>query len=163
MQGGNEETVASDLWERLPRARVACKQGRFVVLGQRKKFRHLRLERIGAARRWSTTHERRAIVIVPKPNRMAQLMRDDIARDVGQIQRVGSVIPDPDHRLYLGSSLEARGKRNEITIRHRDDDITRHLFQAGRKIGTGLSIQDCSTKSFKKRRGHGFRRLCHCT
>jgi hypothetical protein len=80
MRRGNAETVASDLWERLPRARVVCAQGRFLVLSQRKKFRHLRLERIGAARRWSTIHERRAIVIVPKPNRMAQLMRDDIAR-----------------------------------------------------------------------------------
>ena len=153
LRRGTAQTIASALWARRPRARVACQQGRFLGLGQRKKFLCLPLERIGATRRRSTTHERRAIVIMPQPNRMAQLMRDDIARDVGQIQRIEGMALDPEHGLHLLSGLEAPGERDEITIGHRDDDVTRHVLQAVGEIQAWLSLQHGGTEPFKIRRG----------
>src|SRR5215469_4693321 len=57
---------------------------------------------------------------------MAQLVRDDIARDIRERERVNSEILDPYQGLL--ATRPTSGKRDEITVGQRHNKIARHLI-----------------------------------
>jgi hypothetical protein len=108
----------------LPGGRIACEQEGLLLCYQRENLVGLRLECIGAARGWPATPERRLIAMVPQPQRVPQLRGNHMARDVGARERIPSITPDPNQDLLAG--LEDRGERDEVPVRHGDEDLSPH-------------------------------------
>ena len=77
--------------------------------------------------RGSTAHELTRVVVMPEPDRMAQLVSDDVATDVGKPKRRDLKAPDTDETFVCLWKRHAEG--NKSPVRQRDNQISLDLQQ----------------------------------
>src|SRR5215475_11278093 len=99
--------TASNGGSRLPVRGIHPEQLRLFAVGQRKDARHVGAEHGGPAVRGAPAHQLRGVAVVAETDGVAELVNDDVARDVGKVQRRPRGTLDADHAL-AGSVKRAR-------------------------------------------------------
>jgi len=102
----------STVW---PRCWIHLHEAYLLLVRQRKKPRCIGLESIRATGGRTTTHQHGGIGIVAKSNGLPQLVGDQVARDIGQRERIAAIALDPHQDFF--PSWQAGGERNEIPLR----------------------------------------------
>src|SRR5262245_15506582 len=103
----NSGMTASNRGSRLPVRGIHPKKLRLLAVGQREDARHVGAESGGSAVRGAPAHQHRGVAVVAEPDGVAGLVNDDVARDVGKVQRWVVRTLDAYHALP-GSVKRAR-------------------------------------------------------